>query len=231
LSVQLVIPAAGMGLRLGKPLPKALIPIAGRPLLLRTLTRLLATGCFDLPPIVTIPAEQAPLFSEALSAHPGPVRLVAGGAERQHSVRLALEAMPEEAGLVAIHDAARPFVSIESVQACMDAARTIGAATVAVPVSDTILCADADAMLQETPERSRLWACQTPQCFQRAVICEAHRRAHAEGFLGTDDASLARRYGHPVKLVPGELYNIKITRPEDLDWARWFIEQEAACSG
>ena len=101
----------------------------------------------------------------------------------------------------------------------------MGAATVTVPVIDTILQADENAFLVETPDRRYLWACQTPQTFRVDVIRRAHASAAAEGFLSTDDASLVRRMGEPVKLVMGSTLNIKITTPVDLSIATCLIRE------
>lgn len=210
---------------MGAPVPKALIDVAGRPLLARTLERMRASGCFDAPPVVTYPARHEAVFRQCLNEAGLDATLIPGGAERQDSVRLALESLPPDTELVAIHDAARPFVPVASVEASLGAAREFGAATVAIPVTDTILEADNGAFLVNTPDRARLWACQTPQSFRYSVILEAHHRAAREGFLGTDDASLVRRMGGAVKLVMGHAHNIKITRPEDLTWARAIIEE------
>lgn len=210
---------------MGAPVPKALIDVAGRPLLARTLERMLASGCFEAPPVVTYPVTHEAVFRQCLNEAGLDATLIPGGAERQDSVRLALESLPPDTELVAIHDAARPFVPVSSVEASLAAAREFGAATVAIPVTDTILEADDGAFLVSTPDRARLWACQTPQSFRYSVIIEAHQRAAGEGFLGTDDASLVRRMGGAVKLVMGHAHNIKITRPEDLTWARAIIEE------
>lgn len=227
MSVQLIIVAAGVGARMGAPVPKALLDVAGTPLLVRTLSQLLGTGLFSFPPIVTYPLAHEVAFQACLAEAGIAARLIPGGAERQDSVRLALEASPVEAEVVAIHDAARPFVPARSVLASIEAARDCGAATVAIPVTDTILEADAGGYLVNTPERSRMWACQTPQTFLRETILDAHHKAEKEGYLGTDDASLVRRYGGKVRLVQGHPFNIKITRPEDLPLAQRIIEEDA----
>jgi 2-C-methyl-D-erythritol 4-phosphate cytidylyltransferase len=112
-----------------------------------------------------------------------------------------------------------------SVRASIEAAAEHGASTVAIPCSDTILVADDEDMLVNTPDRRRLWACQTPQTFRLDVIKQAHQQARAEGFTGTDDATLVRRMGHPVKLVKGTPLNFKITTPEDLALAETIIDK------
>jgi 2-C-methyl-D-erythritol 4-phosphate cytidylyltransferase len=222
---QLVIPAAGMGTRLGSPGPKALLDLESVPLLVRTLARFEASGLVR-DAIIAVPPEHREEFKRTIRvAYPeAHITLVDGGAERQDSVRNGLDALDGGCEVVLIHDAARPFVAHESIEAVRDAADEHGAATVAVPVVDTILRAGADAFLEDTPERSELWACQTPQAFRLEVIRDAHARARDEAFMGTDDASLVRRIGAKVKLVMGTPLNIKVTTPGDLALARQIIQ-------
>lgn len=221
MKTQLLLAAAGMGTRLGGNEPKALLDVGGRPLLVRTLERLAPLGLADCA-VVTAPPARLSEFQKLLNETfpQRSIRVIAGGAERQHSVWMGLEALDAGTEIVVIHDAARPFVPIESVRTSIDAAAEFGAATVAIPVIDTILIDDGGAFLQDTPDRRTLWACQTPQTFRVDTIREAHRRAAAADYLGTDDASLVRRYGGRVKLVIGSPMNFKITTPADLALAR-----------
>lgn len=222
MKTQLLIPAAGMGVRLGHALPKALVPLGGVPLLARTLTRFIPLGLVENA-VIVLPVSHRPLVVEAVERHfPGVgFRWVDGGPERQDSVGNGLAALDADTECVVIHDAARPFIPSDIVQASCVAAEACGAATVAIPCQDTILEGDGDAYLVRTPSRANLWSCQTPQTFRAPVIREAHGRARREGFLGTDDASLVRRMGGMVKLVMGSPQNIKITTPADLSWAEW----------
>lgn len=220
MKTQLLIPAAGMGTRLGYGVPKALIALGDRPLLVHTLERLAPLGLLG-GAIITVPSDHRGAFQDVLSTHFPDVgfTLPDGGAERQDSVRNGLAALSDDTDIVVIHDAARPFVSLESVKASIEAAAESGAATVAVPCIDTILEGDENAYLVSTPDRSRLWACQTPQTFRVDVIREAHDVARREEFLATDDASLVRRLGFQVKLVTGTPLNFKITTPADFAMA------------
>ncbi len=214
---QALIVAAGAGTRLGAKSPKALVNVAGQPLLAHAVYRFARAGLAGPLVVVAPPGAEArflPVVERAAEGHA--CTIVAGGAERQDSVARGLDALDPDTELVAIHDAARPFVSEEAIAASFASAAEYGAATVAIPCADTILEADEAALLQHTPDRSRLWACQTPQTFRVAVIRAAHEHAQREGFLGTDDASLVRRAGHPVKLVRGTAHNFKVTTPDDL---------------
>lgn len=146
---------------------------------------------------------------------PKPCVVVAGGETRADSVRHGLEVASGE--LVAIHDAARPFVSQAVITAALQAAAQTGAAAPAVPVKDTIKVADADGRVQNTPDRATLYAVQTPQCFSRKLYLEALERVTGEkAHLVTDDCSLFELAGFPVTLTQGDYENYKITTKEDL---------------
>lgn len=226
MTTQLLIPAAGLGERLGYGIPKALVPIEGAPLLVRTLTRFHECGLCG-GAVVLVPPGHVAGFAEVIDAwRPNAgIQLIEGGATRQQSVRLGLKALQPETEVVIIHDAARPFVPPESILASVQEARAHGAATVAIPSVDTILEATADQFLEATPDRSRLWACQTPQTFRKDVIMAAHAAAAAQGFSGTDDATLVRWHGGPVRLVSGSRYNMKITAPEDVRLAKAMLRE------
>lgn len=224
-NTQLLIPAAGMGTRLGADRPKALIELSGAPLLVHTLRRFDAVGLAHRC-VIAIAPQAHDTFRQCLGQYfpATQITLVAGGAERQDSVCNGLAALGPSTEIVLIHDAARPFVSAQSIQDSITAAAEFGAATVAIPSIDTILVADADGFLQETPDRKALWACQTPQTFRVDVLRHAHDTAKRERFAGTDDATLVRRAGGRVRLVMGSPLNFKVTTPQDLELARCVIE-------
>lgn len=217
MNAQLLIPAAGMGARLGSKCPKALVEVAGKPMLARVLERFQPLGLTANAVIVITPGHRND-FERALGHEiaGSNLTLVDGGSERQESVQRGLACLAPTTDIVVIHDAARPFVSQESVYASITAATQCGAATVAMPCIDTILEADANRNLMATPDRRALWACQTPQTFQVRVIREAHAAAQRDGVVLTDDASLVRRVGATVRLVPGAPLNFKITTSTDL---------------
>lgn len=225
MKTQLLLAAAGMGTRLGQG-PKALVDVGGVPLVVRTLWRFAGLGLLD-GAVVLHPAGYRESFASVLGAAFAGVEFLfcEGGAERQLSVSRGLECLAIDTEIVVIHDAARPFVGAASVRESVLAAAACGAATVALPVVDTILEGDAAAFLVDTPDRRFLWACQTPQTFRVEVIRGAHGRAAADGYVGTDDASLVRRLGEPVKLVMGSSFNLKVTTAPDLTLARLLIEK------
>ena len=164
------------------------------------------------------------------------VKIVPGGRERQDSVRNGLEAVEEGIDLIAVHDGVRPFVSEKTICEAIKAAAEHGAASVGVPVKDTIKTAgtggSAERIVEKTLDRKSLWITQTPQVFRTEIIREAYRRAYDDGYYGTDDAALVERIGLPVVMVPGTYENIKITTPEDLAYGEFIlgrnrIEQKA----
>ncbi|MCX5771868.1 MAG: 2-C-methyl-D-erythritol 4-phosphate cytidylyltransferase [Candidatus Hydrogenedentes bacterium] len=229
MKTRLLVAAGGMGTRLGLGGPKALVEIAGKPMLVRTLERFAGLGLVD-GAVIVVPGGYEPAFEQALtSAFPSSrFTLVPGGAERQISVSNGLEKLDAGAEIVVIHDAARPFVTETSIRASIESAEADGASTEAIPSNDTILQGDSNAYLVDTPDRQALWACQTPQTFQVDVIRRAHESARRDGYLGTDDASLVQRAGGRVKLVMGSPLNFKITTPTDLALAECVVREGLA---
>ena len=225
MKTQLLIAAAGAGERLGCAGPKALAGLGGVPIVVRTLQRIEPLGLVEDSIVLTpLPYMDECAAALAIAFPDVRIRCIAGGDHRQESVSKGLDALDDETDIVVIHDGARPFVTPESVRASIEAARDCGAATVAIPAIDTILEGTEDGYLAATPDRSRLWACQTPQTFRVEVIRQAHRAAAQEGYFGTDDASLVQRQGGEVKLVMGSALNMKITTPTDLAVAQALIE-------
>lgn len=227
-SVAAIIVAAGPGTRLGAGMPKAFVPLAGVPLFIRSLRALLAAPAIDQAIVVAPPeamADAARLLQSGAPYRLTPA-LVAGGAERQDSVRNGLAAVGD-AALVAIHDAARPFVTRAAVEAAIDAARDHGAAIVAIPATDTVKIVHPDGWVETTPPRAQTWLAQTPQVFQTALIRAAHARADRATPV-TDDAALVEQLGHRVRVVVGSPDNRKITTPDDRAWAEWQLARSAA---
>jgi 2-C-methyl-D-erythritol 4-phosphate cytidylyltransferase len=206
-------------------LPKQYLPLAGIPLLARTLQALRASGRVDHLILVVPPGDEARCRTgilEPFGLHADAV--VPGGADRQASVFAGLSRVPEGSDLVLVHDGARPCIPADVIRAAVRAASEAGAAVVAVPVADTIKVAGPDGSVLETPERGRLWAAQTPQVFRPALLREAHLRALRDGFRSTDDSALVERLGHPVRLVPGSPENLKITTAADLALAEFILQ-------
>ena len=218
--VTAIIPAAGAGTRLGGRTPKQFLRLTASPILLVTVghfARHRAIGSI----VVAAPAAhigRAERLLRPLSRRL-PITVVAGGHERQDSVRRGLEAMAAEPEIVLVHDAVRPFITAALIDVVVDAARRDGAALCALPVTETVKRV-VDGYVQSTVERSTLWAVQTPQAFRAALLRLAHDTARRDGFLGTDEATLVERLGHPVRVVRGLEENIKITTRADLGKAR-----------
>lgn len=225
--VSVIFPAAGQGKRMQAGKNKVLLELAGQPIFLRTLLRFSAVPAVSELIVVT-GADELPLMQQMLAATSGlkPWRLVEGGSERQYSVRNGLYAASPQAEVILVHDAARPLVSRETIEAVIEGACTSGAAIAAVPSKDTIKVVDDAGIVQSTPPRQKLWLVQTPQGFRRELLLRANEQAEQDGFLGTDDASLVERLGVPVKVVPGSYENIKLTTPGDMLVAEAFLQAE-----
>ena len=229
--VSVIFPAAGQGKRLqaGVSVNKALLKLAGKPMLVWTLLKFSSLDeVGEL--IAVVPEDEVDMVERLLARVPKlkPVKVVAGGAERQFSVANGLKAVSPEAELVLVHDAARPLVTTAAIERVIAGARVTGAAVPGVPEKNTIKVVSADGMVESTPDRSRLWEIQTPQGFHRRVLMEAYLRAMQDGFVATDDAGLVERIGHPVQVVDGDNWNFKVTTPEDLAAAESFLKNDLA---
>jgi 2-C-methyl-D-erythritol 4-phosphate cytidylyltransferase/2-C-methyl-D-erythritol 2,4-cyclodiphosphate synthase len=215
-----VIVSAGVGKRMNAAVSKQYLSVGGKPIVVHALEAFERSKAVDAIVLVVGAGDEA--FGETLLETYGlrkVVAVVAGGAERQHSVRRGVEALAShhpEAAWVLVHDGARPLVTSEVIDRALAAAAETGASVPGVPVKDTIKEADRDGIVVATPARSSLWAIQTPQAFRVDLLLEAHRTAEAEGFLGTDDAMLAERIGVLVRVAEGDYRNVKVTTPDDL---------------
>lgn len=217
MSTAALVLAAGRGERLGAGLPKAFVPLAGVPLVVRALAALAAAPEVDrvVPVVPRGGRERWAALEGALRGIPKLAEAVEGGAERQDSVRAGLACLPAGVTLVAVHDAARALVRPQDVSRVVAAARRYGAALLAVRARDTIKRVR-DGLVVGTPPRAECWVAQTPQVFRAELLREALAKAEAEGFVGTDDAQLVERLGVPVHVVEGHPSNVKITEPGDL---------------
>lgn len=226
--VAALVLGAGRGERLGEAVPKAFVPLCGKPLLVRALAALAAAPEIDvvMPIVALSDLSRLEAFQAELASIRGLLPPVIGGAERQDSMMAGLAALPPDVAFVAVHDAARPLVASEAIGRVVDAARRSGAAILAVPVRDTIKRVR-EGLIVETPNRLECYAAQTPQVFRIEVLREALEKAAAEAFIGTDDAEIVERIGVPVTVVQGDPSNIKITDRADLLAAeRWLRDAE-----
>ena len=214
-----VVVAAGRGARAGLGYNKAFYPLAGRSVLSRTLDALTDSGCID--ELVLVLSEDDFNAYEELTAREGRnplvARVVKGGSTRQASAHNGLRALSEDVDLALVHDAARPFVSREMIDAVLDGVIQFGAAVISTPVSDTVKETNAQGFAVRTPDRASLRAVQTPQGFRLGEILEAYDWAERENVAATDDASLYEKRFGPVLLVttPGAGRNVKMTTQED----------------
>ncbi len=213
---------------MGRGTAKAFLPIGGKPMALyslRTLSRVPGMTSIALV-VASEHIEQATTVLERYGPWPTLIRVAAGGSERQDSVAAGLQLLDPAVDLVMVHDAARPFVSLACVSACVEAAAATGAAILALPAQDTVKVVDRQGTVTGTLDRHSLWLAQTPQVFRAALLRQAHDRARREGCLATDDAALVERLGAPVRVVAGEPSNRKITTPDDLRWAEWLLQSQ-----
>lgn len=218
--------AAGKGKRMGPDVDKLFLEVAGRPIVEHTWRRIDAAAIVDEIVVVVRDGMQDEFekLSESFGARK-PFRFVAGGAERQDSVGNGLAGVSEDCEIVAIHDAARPCVSGGLIEATVKAARETGAAVAAQRVTDTIKECDDGATISGHPDRSRLWAVQTPQTFQVEVIREALTEVRRRGAAITDDTAACELIGKSVRLVESPEPNPKATSPADLPYLELLLRE------
>ena len=213
-----LVPAAGRGLRMGGHVPKQFLSLGGHPILIQSL-RMLQTSPVIQEIILAVPEAELQYCLDRILA-PGEfgkvTKVVPGGAQRQDSVRHALAEVGEETDIVLVHDAVRPFLTLDMIRNVVQAAAEHGAAIVALPMRDTVKYVRADGVIEKTVDRRPLWLAQTPQAFRRTWLEEGHRKALQNGIQATDDSDLVEQIGKPVVVVEGSGENIKVTRPEDL---------------
>ncbi|MBQ9357217.1 MAG: 2-C-methyl-D-erythritol 4-phosphate cytidylyltransferase [Prevotella sp.] len=221
-----IIVAGGKGLRMGGAVPKQFMPVKGLPVLMRTLMRFREYSA-SLNIILVLPTEQHDYWLELCRTHQFNMeyQLAPGGATRFHSVKNGLQLVPGDAcGVVAVHDGVRPFVSVEVIARCFEAARRAGAVIPVVPVVETLLKINADDAQTSTDGEKEEWGItvprseyrlvQTPQVFDAQLLKAAFRQPYSDMF--TDDASVVQSYGHRVITVEGNRENMKLTTPFDM---------------
>jgi 2-C-methyl-D-erythritol 4-phosphate cytidylyltransferase len=228
-----IVPAAGLGTRMGADQPKQFLELDGVPLIIFTLRRLASCPAITDFIISTRAEEVVSLQDKVAKASLGrPARVIHGGDTRQQSVANALAQVDPATEIVLVHDAVRPFVTREQIERLIAEARSRGAAILGLPAIDTIkevkrssLPEDV-ALISATIPRERIVMAQTPQAFSYALLRDAFRKARQDDVTASDEAALVERFGHDVFVVQGSERNIKITRPSDMSLARFYLEQE-----
>jgi 2-C-methyl-D-erythritol 4-phosphate cytidylyltransferase len=221
----LLIPAAGMGKRMGSDRNKLLITLLGKPLLAWTLIAVERSASINWIGIIGQPEDRSEIdrivSNISLSK---PVQFIEGGSTRQESVYNGLQHLPATAERVLIHDGARCLATPDLFDRCATVLATCQGLIAAVTVKDTIKVVDELGIVQATPDRANLWAAQTPQGFEVKLLKTCHEQGRTLGWEVTDDAALFEKCGLPVKIVPGEETNLKITTPVDLAIAEFILQ-------
>ncbi len=226
--LSLIIAAAGQGKRLGAGGNKIFVTLQNKPLLTYTLDVAQASSLVREVVVVTRPGDISGCERIVTKGKYGKVKtIIPGGVERQDSISAGLRAVTGTAQWVAVHDGARPFLTLGLLERIAAAAVDAGAAIAALPVKETVKRSDKQGFVAGTLEREHLWLVQTPQIFSYSLLREAYKKAQKYGWRATDDAALVEKLGHPVKIVPGEETNIKITTPGDLILARCILAGES----
>jgi 2-C-methyl-D-erythritol 4-phosphate cytidylyltransferase len=228
-----ILPAAGLGTRMGADTPKQFLELEGTPILILSLRRLASCPVItDI--IVATRADEIEWLEQRIAGEKfkQKVKVVKGGDSRQDSVAAALREVSSDTEIILVHDAVRPFVTVEQIIRVIEEARRCKAAILGIPAMDTVkevkrasLPEDV-ALITGTIPRERVVLAQTPQAFSAKLLKEAFARAQADGVNASDEAGLVERLGQDVQVVLGSERNIKITRPADMDLARFCLEQE-----
>jgi 2-C-methyl-D-erythritol 4-phosphate cytidylyltransferase len=238
MKVAVILPAAGLGTRMGKGAAektgtsrKQFMLLEGSPILVHTVRKFAASDRVS-EIVVAVRAEDLEWVSALLEREfRGRVRVVEGGNSRQESVEKALATIGPGADLVAVHDAVRPFIDLEIMHRAFDEAAETGAAIVGVPATDTVKQVSrgtGHVRIRSTLPREKLVMAQTPQVFRYDLLKRAFDAARSDGFVGTDESSMVERLDVEVSVVPGSDRNIKITKPGDMHLAHLFLHEELA---
>jgi 2-C-methyl-D-erythritol 4-phosphate cytidylyltransferase len=228
-----ILPAAGLGTRMGHETPKQFLELEGVPIVILSLRRIASCPLISSI-IVATRAEEIERLDSRIRQEKfqQPIRVVKGGDSRQASVSEALRQIPADTELVVVHDAVRPFVTVEQITRVIDEARRCKAAILGIPAMDTVkevkrasLPEDV-ALITATVPRERVVLAQTPQVFETRLLKEAFAGAEEDGVNASDEAGLVERIGHEVHVVHGSERNIKITKPADMELARFYLHAE-----
>lgn len=225
-----IFPAAGLGTRMAGPQPKQFLALDGIPILIHSLRAFAQVERITSIYVAVRKAEMERTQGQAVEfGFNGRVKIVEGGDKRQESVAHALAALPaEDDDIVLVHDAVRPLIDTATIDRTIDAVAEHGAAIVGLPAIDTIKQVERTAhgaLVTATIPREFIVLAQTPQGFRFGLLRRAFAEATADGFVGTDEASLVERAGHPVAVVHGSQVNLKITQPGDLELAEFYLRQ------
>lgn len=222
-----IIPSAGMGRRMGSR-KKNYLTLLDRPVLAYTLAAFENAASIHSVIIVVPPGDESFCRDEIVSRYgfKKVAAVVAGGAERQDSVKNGIKAAGSGFHIIAVHDGARPLVTPDIIDRTIEAALEHGAAIAAVPVKDTVK-ESSGGFVRRTVPREALLSVQTPQAFTRETLDAAFKKAREDGFMGTDESSLVERAGFAVRVVEGSYENIKITTPEDMAFAECILKLRA----
>lgn len=222
-----IIVAAGKGKRMNFDIPKQYMNLNGKPILAYTIEKF--QECKDIDDIVLVVNKDDVDYckdSIICKFNFSKVRsIVKGGNERQYSVYNGLNALEKKTNIVLIHDGVRPFVEAEHITNIIKETINFNCCVLGVKVKDTIKICSENGIVKNTPKREDLWSAQTPQSFKYETILNIYKRADEEKILGTDDSMLAEKFGYTVKMIKGSYNNIKITTPEDLDFAKSILSQ------
>jgi 2-C-methyl-D-erythritol 4-phosphate cytidylyltransferase len=228
-----ILPAAGLGTRMGHETPKQFLELDGVPIVILSLRRIASCPLITHIVVATRGEEVARLDARIREEEfKQPVLVVKGADSRQGSVSQALKHIPEDTELVVVHDAVRPFVTVEQITRVIEEARRCKAAILAIPAMDTVkevkrasLPEDV-ALITATIPRERVVLAQTPQVFETQLLKQAFAGAEEDGVNASDEAGLIERLGHEVFVVQGSERNMKITKPSDMDLARFYLHAE-----
>lgn len=213
-----IILAAGKGLRMKAEVNKQYLVLKDKPIIAHTIEAFQNSFLIDEIILVINQNEQELFKNKILTpfSFDKVSMIVGGGVERQHSVYHGLSVIHDKTDIVLIHDGARPLITSDIIERCIEGAKQYGAVSAGVPIKETIKIVAKEGFVQYTPKREDVWVTQTPQAFQVDIIKQAHEFAKKQGLLGTDDAMLVEYMGKKIKMVQGDYENIKITTPEDL---------------
>lgn len=219
--------AGGKGLRMGHETPKQFLNLQGRPVVLHTLEKFQASEVID-EIVLVLPEDRIDFFRDHIlgkNLFPKLKKCVAGGFTRQDSTHEGFKNIDWDCNVVIVHDVARPLVTLETIRECVKVALDQGASLAATPASDTIKECDESNNVVQTHKREKIFLAQTPQAARFDVLRAALEKAYAEGFQGTDEASLIERIGQSVKVVPSPATNIKLTQPSDFIFAEAILKE------